>query len=64
MCGAVLGALGTYDERKGALLHNHGEAVIVDEYALIKLNVSIIHENEKNLKELEVILKMFMSANH
>ena len=38
----VLGVLGTYDVRKGVLLHNYGEAVIVDKYALIKLNISVI----------------------
>ena len=55
----VLGALGTYDVHKGVLLHNHGEVVIVDEYALIKLNISIVHENERSLKELQVVLERF-----
>ena len=57
---AVLGAaLGTHNICRGILLHNHGEAVILDEYALVKLNVSIIHENENNLRELRVILGKF-----
>ena len=33
--------------------------MIVDEYELIKVNVSIIHENERSLKELWVILERF-----
>ena len=48
----VLGVFGTHDVRKGVILHDRGEAVIVDEYALIKLNVSLVHENEKSLSEL------------
>ena len=58
--GAVLGALGTCDIHRGVLLQNHGVAVIIDEYALIKLNVSIIHENEKSLKMLQVILRKYL----
>ena len=54
----ILGTvLTTHDIRKGILLQDHGEAVILDEYALIKINVSIIHENERNLKELRVVLE-------
>ena len=55
---SILGTvLTTHDIRKGILLQDHGEAVILDEYALIKINVSIIHENERNLKELRVVLE-------
>ena len=57
---SILGTvLTTHDICKGILLQDHREAVIVDEYTLIEINVSIIHENENNLKELHVVLERF-----
>ena len=59
VCAILGNGRSTHNICRGILIHSHGKAVILDEYALMKLSVSIIHENENNLKELRVVLEKF-----
>ena len=63
----LLGIIGTrcaYEVCRGVIVQNHGPAVIVNEYVLININVSIIYENERNLESLyDILTKLRTEVN-